>query len=85
MYYTCINIKKSYKNNKFKTSDPTWNGKFQLHRGSHSVSEMQDYFEFIIKKLETLTDNIPIRWHVSKLGNKLHVQLLLSYKLQVLS
>ena len=28
IYYTWKNIKKSYKNNKFKTSSPTWNGKF---------------------------------------------------------
>ena len=30
IYYTWINIKKSYKNNKFKISAPTWNEKYEL-------------------------------------------------------
>ena len=30
IYYTSINIKKSYKNNKFKISVPTWNEKYEL-------------------------------------------------------
>ena len=30
IYYTWKNIKKSWKNNKFKTSDPTWNEEFEL-------------------------------------------------------
>ena len=42
--------KKSYKNNKFKISAPTWNNKFELPGGPYSVSDIQDYFEFILKK-----------------------------------
>ena len=30
IYYTCRNVKKSYKNNKFKISTPTWNEEFEL-------------------------------------------------------
>ena len=30
IYYTWKNIKKSYKNNKFKISAPTWNEEFEL-------------------------------------------------------
>ena len=37
IYYTWKNIKKSYKNNKFKISASTWNEKFQLPDGSYSV------------------------------------------------
>ena len=37
IYYTWENIKNSYKNNKFKTSAPTWNKKFELPDGSYSV------------------------------------------------
>ena len=37
IYYTWKNIKNSYKNNKFKTSAPTWNKKFELPDGSYSV------------------------------------------------
>ena len=61
IYYTWKNIKKSYKNNKFKISAPTWNEEFELPDGSYSVSDIQDYFEYIIKKHETVTDNPPIK------------------------
>ena len=37
IYYTWKNIRKSYKNNKFKISAPTWNDEFEL----------LDYFEYI--------------------------------------
>ena len=50
IYYTWNNIKSSYNNNKFKTSAPTWNEEFTLPDGSYSVSDIQDYFEYIFKK-----------------------------------
>ena len=50
IYYTWENIKSSYNNNKFKTSAPTWNDEFELPDGSYSVSDIQDYFEYILKK-----------------------------------
>ena len=43
IYYSWKNIEKSYKNNKFKISAPTWNDKFYLPDGSYSVSDIQDY------------------------------------------
>ena len=49
IYYTQKNIKKSSKNNKFKISCPTWNEEFQLSDGLHSVSDIQDYFDYIDK------------------------------------
>ena len=49
IYYTWKNIKSSYNNNKFKISAPTWNDKFELLDGSYSVSDIQDYFEYILK------------------------------------
>ena len=45
--YTWKNIKISYNNNKFKISAPTWNNKFELPGGLYSVSDIQDYFEYI--------------------------------------
>ena len=48
------NIKKSYKNNKFKILAPTWNEEFQLRDGSYSVSDIQDYFEYILKSMEKI-------------------------------
>ena len=50
IYYTWKNIKSSYNNNKFKVSTPTWNDKFELTDGSCSASNIQDYFEYILKK-----------------------------------
>ena len=50
IYNTWKNIKKSYKNNKFKISAPTWNEEFELPDGSYSISDIQDYFEYILKK-----------------------------------
>ena len=52
IYYTRKNIKTSYKNNKLKISAPTWNNKFELPDGSYSVSDIQDYFEYIFKNME---------------------------------
>ena len=50
IYYTWNNIKSSYNNNKFKISTPTWNEEFTLPDGSYSVSDIQNYFEYILKK-----------------------------------
>ena len=50
IYYTWKNIKNSYNNNKFKISVPTWNDEFKLPDGSYSVSDIQGYFKYILKK-----------------------------------
>ena len=50
IYYTWKNIKSSYNNNKFKISAPKWNDKFELPDGSYSVSDIQDHFEYILRK-----------------------------------
>ena len=50
-------IKSKYNNNKFKISTPTWNDEFDWPDSSYSISDIQDYFEFIITKQETLTEN----------------------------
>ena len=47
IYYTWKNIKSSYNNNKFKISATTWNDKCELPDGLYSVSDIQDYFEYI--------------------------------------
>ena len=61
VYYTWKNIKSEYNNSKLKILAPTWNDTFDLPDGSYSVSDIQDYFEFIIKKHEALTENPPIQ------------------------
>ena len=47
IYFTWDNIKNSYNNNKFKTLAPTWNEEFTLPDESYSISDIQDYFEYI--------------------------------------
>ena len=54
IYYTWKNIRKSYKNNKFKVSVPTWHEEFELPNESYSLSDIQDYFEYILKNMRQL-------------------------------
>ena len=61
IYYPWRNIKSEYNNNKFKISTPTLNDTFDLPDVSYSIADIQDYFEFIIKKHGTLTENPPVQ------------------------
>ena len=67
IYYTWKNIKSSYNNNKFKISASTWNEEFTLPDGSYSVSDIQDYFEYILKKHGENTDKLSIQIYVNKI------------------
>ena len=49
IYYKWKNIKSSYNNSKLKISAPTWNEEFELPDGSYSISDIQDYFKYILK------------------------------------
>ena len=69
--YTSKNINSEYSNNKIKIFAPTWNDKFNLPDGSYSVSSIQDYFEYIIKKHETIADNPPVQFYANKMKNKI--------------
>ena len=69
--YTWKNIKREYNNNRFKISAPTWNGTFDLPDGSYSISDIQDYFEFITKKHETLTENPLLQIYANKIKNRI--------------
>ena len=71
IYYTLKNIKIECNNNKFKISIPTWNEAFHLPDGSYTIDDIQDYFEFIIKKHETLTDNSSVNIYVNKIKNRI--------------
>ena len=70
IYYTWKNIKKSYKNNKFKISAPTWNEEFELPDGSYSLSDIQDYFEYILKKHGGKTVNPSMKIYTHKMENR---------------
>ena len=83
--YTWKNIKSKYNNNKFKISAPTWNDAFDLPDGSYSIADIQDYFEFIIKKHETLTENPPIQIYPNKIKNRIVFKIKTGYKLELLT
>ena len=85
IYYTWKNIKSEYKKDKFKISAPTWNDTFDLPDGSYSVADIQDYFEFIVKKHETLTENPPIQIYPNKIKNRIVFKIKTGYKLELLT
>ena len=71
IYYTWKNVKSSYNNNKFKISAPTWSEEFELPDGPYSVSDIQDYFKYILKKHSENVDNPSIRIYVNKIENRI--------------
>ena len=79
------NIKSTYNNKKCKISAPTWNDTFHLPDGSYSISDIQDYFEFIIKKHETFTGNPPIQIYSNKIKNRNVLKIKTGYKLELLT
>ena len=78
IYYTWKNIKSSYNNNKFEISAPTWNDKFELSDESCSVSDIQDYFEYILKSHRENTDKPSVQIYVKKLKIGSHLKLKMS-------
>ena len=85
IYYTWKNIKSEYKSNKFKISAPTWNDEFDLRNGCYSVSDIQYYFQYIIKKHETLADNPPVQIYLNKIKNRIIFKVKTGYKLELLT
>ena len=78
-------MKSAYNNNKFKISAPTWNDTFDLPDGSYSIVDIQDCFEFIIKKHETVTENPPVQIYSNKIKNRIVFKINTGYKLELLS
>ena len=85
IYYTWKNIKSECSNNKFKISPATQNYTFDLLDGSHSILDIQDYIEFIIKKHETLTENPQVQIYVNRIKNKIVFKIKTGYKLELLT
>ena len=71
IYYTWRNIK----------------SEFNFPDGSYSVFDIQDYFEFIIKKHETIadTDNPPVQIDVNKIKIRIVFKIKTGYKLELLT
>ena len=85
IYYTWKNIKSSYNNNKLKISAPTWNEEFELPDGSYSISDIQNYFEYILKKHSESVDNPPIRIYVNRNENRIMFKIKSGYYLELLT
>ena len=73
--YTWKNIKSSYINNKLKISAPTWNDKFEWIDGSYSVSDIQDYFEYILKKHGEDIDKPSVQIYVKKIEKRVALKI----------
>ena len=85
IYYTWKNIKSEYNNNKSKNSAPTWNDTFDLPDRFYSISDIQDYFEFTIKKQKTLTENLPVQIYPNKTKKRIALKIKTGYKLELLT
>ena len=87
IYYTWQNVKTEHKNNKFTISSSTSNETFDLPNGSYAVSDIQDYFLYIIKKHETITanENSPILIYPNKIKNRIVFKIKIGYKLELLT
>ena len=85
IYYTWKNVKSSYNNNKFKISAPTWSEEFELPDGSYSVSDIQDYFEYILKKHSESVDNPSIRIYINKIENRITFKIKNGYYPELLT
>ena len=85
IYYTWKNIKSEYNINKFKISAPTWNDSFDLPDGFYSIDVIQNYFEYIIKKHETLNEDLPIEIYPNKIKNRIVFKIKNGYKLELLT
>ena len=70
IYYTWKNIKSSNNSNKSKISAPTWNDKFELPDGSCSVSDIPDYFGYILKMHGENTDEPSVQIYENKIENR---------------
>ena len=85
IYYTWKNIKSTHSKNKFKISAPTWNDTFDLPEGSCSIADIQDHFEFIIKKHETLIENPSVQIYSNEIKNGIVFKIKTGYKLELLT
>ena len=86
IYYAWKNIKSSYKNNNFNCNNnicTNMNDKFELPDGSYSVSNIQDYFEYILKKHGEDIDKPSVQIYVNKIENRVTFKIKDGYSLEL--
>ena len=64
---------------------PTWNDKFELPDGSYSVSNIKDYFKYILKKPREDIDNPSIQIYINKIKNRFKFKMKNGYYLELLT
>ena len=79
------NIKSSYNNNKFKIYTPTWSDKFELPDGWYFVWDIQNYFEYILKKHRENSDKPSVQIYVNKIENRVTFKIKNGYSLELLT
>ena len=84
VYYTWRDMKKSYKNDKLESA-LTWIEEFKLLHGSNFLSDIQDCFEYIIEKHETVTDNYSRMTYVNKIEIRITFKIKTGYYLEPLA
>ena len=84
IYYAWKNMKSSYNNNKFKISASTWSDEFELN-GSFSIQDIQNYFQYILRKHSQNVDNPSIRIYVNKIENRITFKIKTGYYLELLT
>ena len=85
IYYTWRNVKSDCNNNKFNISAPTWNDTFDVPDGSYSIAALQNYFEYITKKHETIAEVSPVLIYVNEINDGIVFKIKSGYKLELLS
>ena len=85
IYFTSKNVKSSCNNNEFKISAPTWNQQFELPDGSNAISDIQDYFEYILKKHSESVDNPSIRTYINRIEDRITFKIKNGYYLELLT
>ena len=66
-----------------KISAPTWSDEFELPDVSYLISDIQDYFEYILKKHSESADDPPIEIFVSKIENRITFKIKNGYYLEI--
>ena len=84
IYCTWKNIKNSYNSNQFKILAPTWNDEFELPDRSYSITDFQDYFQYILKKHGEDIDKSSVQIYVNKIENRVTFKTKTGYSLELL-
>ena len=58
---------------------------FDVPDGSYSIAALQNYFEYIKKKIETIAEVSPVLIYVNEINNRIAFKIKSRYKLELLS